>query len=361
MTYSWHAAFTLKPIEIDKSVAESIDLIRSSVPANIKLISEPFETVSAAADPTQLHQVLLNLCMNAAQAIGEGKGTIRVSVTTVPVTPADASLSSFVGKVSQPLFGPSDRGSTWSRMWVGGLSPGRHCRITIEDSGCGMDRPTMMRIFEPFFTTKEVGKGTGLGLAAVHGILRNHKAVVSVASSVGSGTVFEVYLPVCEDDDAVAGAPATAPVAVIGSERIMLVDDDRSLLDATHAILARSGYDVVGFTDPEEALATFRRAPEKWDLILTDRSMPRLSGEELAWNILQAREDIPIIMATGFGDEADEQRARQIGIKEFVFKPIVGNELLLAIRRAVARTERPAAPRLVSVASAPKAFSSSGD
>jgi signal transduction histidine kinase/ActR/RegA family two-component response regulator len=348
LTYSRHAAFTLKPIEIDKAVAESIDLIRSSVPANIKLVADRFEKIHAAADPTQLHQVLLNLCMNAIQAIGERKGMIRISVTTVPVTPSDAALSSFVGKVSQPFFGPSDRGSTWSRMWVGGLNPGRHCRITIEDDGCGMDRPTMMRIFEPFFTTKEVGKGTGLGLAAVHGILRNHKAVVSVASSVGKGTVFEVYLPVSEDQDAVAIMPAE-PVDVAGSERILLVDDDRSLLDATHAILVRSGYDVVDFSDPEQALAAFRRAPEKWDLVLTDRSMPRLSGEELAWSILQVRADIPIIMATGFSDEADEQRARQIGIKEFVFKPIVGNDLLRAIRRILVKSERPPGPRLVSV------------
>src|SRR5437588_3429418 len=187
-------------------------------------------------------------------------------------------------------------------MWVGGLNPGRHCRITMEDNGCGMDRPTMMRIFEPFFTTKEVGKGTGLGLAAVHGILRNHKAVVSVASSLAQGTVFEVYLPVCEDDDAVAKAPS-AVVDVTGNERILLVDDDRSLLDATQAILVRSGYSVVGFSDPEEALAAFRRSPDEWDLVLTDRSMPRLSGEELAWGILQTRDDVPIIMATGFSDE----------------------------------------------------------
>jgi FixJ family two-component response regulator len=275
------------------------------------------------------------------------------------VTPADASLSSFVGKVSQPLFGPSDRGSAWSRMWVGGLNPGRHCRIIIEDNGCGMDRPTMMRIFEPFFTTKEVGKGTGLGLAAVHGILRNHKAVVSVASSVAQGTVFEVYIPVCEDDDAVANVPAAA-IGVAGNERILLVDDDRSLLDATQAILLRSGYHVVGFSDPEEALTTFRRAPEKWDLVLTDRSMPRLSGEELAWSILQTRDDIPIIMATGFSDEADEQRARQIGIKEFVFKPIVGNDLLLAVRRALARAERSAAASRAAEAAERAVSSSAG-
>jgi signal transduction histidine kinase/CheY-like chemotaxis protein len=353
LTYSRHAEFTLKPIEIDQAVAESIDLLRSSLPANVKLITERFEKTYAAADATQLHQVLLNLCMNAAQAIGENKGTIRISVTTVPVAAADASLSGFVGKVSQPLFGPSERGSGWSRMWVGALSPGRHCRITIEDNGSGMDRPTMMRIFEPFFTTKEVGKGTGLGLAAVHGILRNHKAVVAVASSVGKGTVFEVYLAACEDEDAVVSTPLPA-ADLTGSERILLVDDDRSLLDATRAILARSGYEVVAFLDPEEALAAFRDAPDEWDVVLTDRSMPRFSGEELAWNILQTRPGIPIIMATGFSDEADEQRARQIGIKEFVFKPIVGKDLLTAVRRALATSDNPGEPRRIVVLPAAK-------
>jgi DNA-binding NtrC family response regulator len=198
-------------------------------------------------------------------------------------------------------------------------------------------------------------------LAAVHGILRNHKAVVAVASSVGTGTVFEVYLPVSEDTDAVASAPAE-PVGVAGSERILLVDDDRSLLDATHTILVRAGYHVVDFSDPEQALASFRRAPERWDLVLTDRSMPRLSGEELAWSILQVRPDIPIIMATGFSDEADEQRARQIGIKEFVFKPIVGNDLLLAIRRTFTKSERPPGPRLAAETPATKpAVASSAD
>ncbi len=335
LAYSRHAEFTLKPIEIDTAVADSIDLIRPSLPANIRMVTEQFEKVYAAADPTQLHQVLLNLCMNAAQAIGEDKGTIRISVTTLPVSPADASLSSFVGKGSQPLFAPSDRGSQWSRMWVGALNPGRQCRIIVEDTGCGMDRPTMMRIFEPFFTTKEIGKGTGLGLAAVHGILRNHKAVVAVASCIGKGTVFEVYLPVREGVDAAVEVPA-APLDLGGNERILLIDDDRSLLDATQAILLRSGYEVVGFSDPEAALASFRRTPDQWDIVLTDRTMPRLGGEELAWNILQIRADIPIIMATGFSDEPDEQRARQLGVKEFVFKPIVGNDLLLAVRRALA-------------------------
>jgi signal transduction histidine kinase/FixJ family two-component response regulator len=356
LTYSRHAEVSLQPIEIEKPVTDSIELIRSALPANVTVITEPFENLHAAADATQLHQVLLNLCMNAAQAIGDAKGTIRISVTSLSVTLADTSFGGLIGRVNQPLFAPSDRGDGWSRMWVGALGPGNHCRITIEDSGCGMDRRTMMRIFEPFFTTKEVGKGTGLGLAAVHGILRNHEGVIAVASCVGKGSIFEVYLPVRQYTAAVVGEPSQ-PVDLTGTERVLLVDDDRSLLDATRAVLVRVGYAVTGFSNSEDALASFRDAPQQWDLILTDRSMPRLSGEELAGNILRIRPDVPIIMATGFSDEASEQRARQIGVTEFVFKPIVGNDLLLAIRRALGKSRMPdAPPEMARSAAAKSAF-----
>jgi CheY-like chemotaxis protein len=222
-------------------------------------------------------------------------------------------------------------------MWVGVLNPGRYCCIRVADTGCGMDRPTMMRIFEPFFTTKEVGTGTGLGLAAVHGILRNHNAVVAVSSCVGEGSIFEVYLPVCGQADE-APAEADEVVEILGHERVLLVDDDRALLQITQALLARRGYDVSSFWSPEDALAAFRRAPDHWDIVLTDRSMPTLSGEDLAYQILQMRPDVPIIMTTGFGEATDEERARQIGVAEFIFKPITGSDLLLAIRRVLAKT-----------------------
>jgi CheY-like chemotaxis protein len=198
----------------------------------------------------------------------------------------------------------------------------------------------MARIFEPFFTTKEVGSGTGLGLAAVHGILRNHDAIVAISSRVGIGTVFEIYLPLCDErdvaiPDTVAAIENSNLAPFEGHERILLVDDDRALLDATRTALLRRGYDVVAFTSSEVALASFRRAPDTWDIIVTDRSMPRLSGEQLAREIRELRPDIPIIMATGFGDPADEERARQIGINEFVFKPISNTDLMVAIRRAL--------------------------
>jgi signal transduction histidine kinase/ActR/RegA family two-component response regulator len=347
LTYSRHAEFILKPLAVDAAIKDSIELIRSSLPRNVSLISEEFEKTYVAADATQLHQVVLNLCVNATQAIGERKGTITVSVTTLDSEGTVTPIVSFNGKMNQPSFGPTELGDGWSRMWVGVLNPGRYCRIMVADTGCGMDRPTMMRIFEPFFTTKEVGTGTGLGLAAVHGILRNHNAVVAVSSCVGKGSLFEVFLPACEKAD-VALEAAVEVVEIVGHERILLVDDDRALLDITQTLLVRRGYDVSSFSSPEEALAAFSRAPDHWDIVLTDRSMPTLSGEDLAYQILQLRPDIPIIMATGFGEATDEERARQIGITEFIFKPITGTDLLLAIRRALANADAPMPARRIS-------------
>jgi CheY-like chemotaxis protein len=329
LTYSRHAEFALTPLAVDEAVKDSVALIRSSLPPRVDLVCEEFETAYVAADVTQMHQVVLNLCVNASQAIGDQAGTITVSVSTL-----DTSRSNGFGT------GVNAVQSGWSQMWIGSLTPRRYCCIRVADTGCGMSRQTMARIFEPFFTTKEVGTGTGLGLAAVHGILRNHDAVVAVSSRVGIGTVFEIYLPLCDERDVAVPEPFAANkdanlAPFEGDERILLVDDDRALLDATTTALLRRGYDVVAFTNAEEALASFRRAPGTWDIVVTDRSMPRLSGEQLAHEIRQLRPDIPIIMATGFGDAADEKRARQIGINEFIFKPISNIDLMVAIRRAL--------------------------
>jgi signal transduction histidine kinase/ActR/RegA family two-component response regulator len=344
LTYSRSAEFTLNLLAVDEAISESISLIGGSLPPTVTLVSERFERALIDADVTQLHQVMLNLCINASQSMEGKPGTITVSVRTLDASQSDRLSAGFNGQANKPSLGPTEMADGWSRMWIGVLSPRDYCCIKIADDGCGMDRQTMTRIFEPFFTTKEVGAGTGLGLAAVHGILRNHDAVVAVSSAVGKGTVFEIYLPLSDrrgltvvpsaeiDDD-------SNLVDLTGSERLLLVDDDRALLDTTRLLLSRRGYRVSAFTSPEDALAAFTRAPGDWDLMLTDRSMPRLSGEALASAVLQLRPDLPIIMATGFGEAADEERARGLGIAEFVYKPIIGKDLLLAIRRIVASSD----------------------
>jgi CheY-like chemotaxis protein len=202
-----------------------------------------------------------------------------------------------------------------------------------------MDRATMARIFEPFFTTKEVGKGTGLGLAAVHGILRNHHGVARVESAVGIGTRFDIYIPE-HTAPPVTGTPTAGKESgtITGSGRLMVIDDDPFLLDMTAQTLRRMGFEVVPFNRPQDALKSFRLMPGVWDLVLTDCSMPTMSGEELAKAILETRPNTPIVMATGFSAPEDEQRMRNLGVVDLLYKPIIGADLAAALNRALQRT-----------------------
>jgi signal transduction histidine kinase/CheY-like chemotaxis protein len=339
LAYSRNTEFKAEPLAMDEAARESVDLIRSSLPRNIELIYGQWDKTRVAADANQLHQIFLNLCLNAAQAIGGAAGQIHVSIKLIEVADDRAPSIAVRGRGTMVPTSLADAAREgWLGMTIGVPREGRSCRVTVEDTGCGIDRATMLRIFEPFFTTKEVGQGTGLGLAAVHGILRNHSATVTVESCVGRGTRFLIDFPISDEElctDSVAPPPRAAGA---DHERILLVEDDQSLLDTTRKILAKLDYDVVGFSRPEDALAAFRRAPGSWDLILTDRTMPRLDGEELAKEILRLRPDMPIVMCTGFGEQADEDRAKRIGVSEFLFKPLLGPELSGAIRRAMLRS-----------------------
>jgi signal transduction histidine kinase/ActR/RegA family two-component response regulator len=334
LAYSRNTEFRAEPIAMDRAARESIELIRSSLPRNIEVSCGQWDNVRVAADSTQLHQIFLNLCLNAAQAIGSGGGRIDISVELAATNDGARSIAGRVRETMASVYVVDGKRSGWLGMTIGTLAAERFCRVAIEDTGCGMDRATMMRIFEPFFTTKEVGQGTGLGLAAVHGILRNHNAMITVESCVGQGTRFLIDFPVCNE----LGKDLETPPAWPGAgdhKRLLLVEDDQMLLDTTSRILTRLGHDVVGFAKPEEALAAFRLTPGRWDLILTDRTMPRLNGEQFAEEILRVRPDMPIIMCTGFGEQADEERARRIGVREFLFKPVLGPELIAAIGRAL--------------------------
>ena len=340
LAYSRNAEFTLEPMIAAKAILSSLDQIRSAVPAHIALSHEPMDEVTIEANPTQLHQVILNLCVNAAHAIDSAPGEIRVGVERIVISPDHSATRPVDDPVGTEDTMPAADGSVTSRMWFGVAQPGTYCRISVNDNGSGMDRATMARIFEPFFTTKEVGKGTGLGLATVHGILRNNKGVVSVQSTLGRGTRFEIYIPECTVPVPVETSAPTASSQSKGSERIMLVDDDQSLLEVTRRALSRLGYEVVPFTRPEEALKSFKLMPAMWDLVLTDRSMPNMSGEELAQEVLRTRPDTPVVMATGFSAPEDEQRIRDIGVADFLHKPIHGDELAAAVEAALQHAAR---------------------
>ncbi|HET7040977.1 MAG TPA: response regulator, partial [Gemmatimonadales bacterium] len=200
----------------------------------------------------------------------------------------------------------------------------------------------MSRMFEPFFTTKDVKEGTGLGLAAVQGILQEHRAAIVVDSAPGRGTRVEIYLPLIEDEAAAETETLAAPSGP-ATERILVIDDDRTLLEMTRTTLERQGYRVKAMGDPVEAVAAFAAAPGEWDLVLTDRTMPRMNGEEVAREILRVCPQTPVIMCTGFSDAVTEEKARSIGICAFLMKPIVGRELTATVRAALDGIERRAA------------------
>ncbi len=334
LTYSRNQESNLVPTDAAAVFGEALDTLRRGLAADVTIERGRWEPAMIRADATQLHQIAANVFMNAVHAIGDRPGTISVSIDTMV---SDGHRIDYLPGSREAPDRPAleQTSASTTRLTFGALARGEYARLVVEDTGCGMDRPTMARIFEPFFTTKEVGKGTGLGLAAVHGIIRNHNGAITVESTLGRGSRFEIYFPLTTEAR-VEAASARYEAPASGRERILLVDDDTALLEMTRQTLVKLGYRVGAFSLPVDALNSFRRSPYAWDAVLTDRTMPELSGEELARAILTIRRDIPIVMATGYGDPADEERVRAIGIHELLFKPVIGPDLAAALRRALA-------------------------
>ena len=299
----------LRPVKIGPVLQEALKLLRASLPATVEIRSDVDrgrDTVLAEA--TQIHQVLINLCTNAAHAMEETGGLLEVSLRT-----AEADELS---DIPYPRIGPAS-----------------FLVLTVSDSGCGMDRSIVERIFDPYFTTKEVGKGTGLGLAVVHGIVERHKGWIRVRSEPGKGSTFQVYFP---------GIPEAAPDAVEaerelpgGKERILFVDDEQALVDVARMMLESLGYEVQTVMNGVEALQLFEADPKRFDVILTDFTMPQMTGDELARAILVRRPDVPVILCTGFTERFDERRAKAMGITEFVMKPLDLKALAHLLRRVL--------------------------
>jgi PAS domain S-box-containing protein len=288
----------LAPTAIGPLVKETLGLLRATFPAHIRIESrvEP-DPGSANADPTQIHQVLMNLCTNARQAMGEERsGTLTVALEAVHAGPE----------------GPAEAPE---------LAPGEYLRLTVADTGPGIDPTIRHRIFDPYFTTKGPGEGTGLGLSVVHGIVRRHGGDIRVMDRPGGGTVFRVYLPrIPAEDRRDRNGRADAPAR--GAERILIVDDEPSLAAVGREILGAAGYRVAALTDSREALRVFERAPERFDLVLTDMTMPGMSGAELARRILRVRPEMPIFLCTGFSGAMTPERAEAMGIRAFFMKPL---------------------------------------
>jgi CheY-like chemotaxis protein len=223
------------------------------------------------------------------------------------------------------------------------LQPGPYVCITVTDTGHGMIPEVMERIFEPFFTTKAPGEGTGMGLALVHGIVTNHGGTVLVTSVVGQGTTFTVYLPCSADlgQDHASQEGSLLTSAPTGAERVLLVDDEAALVHLGEAILQRLGYEVVVCTSSTEALEVFRAAPQGFDLVITDQTMPHMTGERLAQALRRLRSDIPIILCTGFSHVMHAERAQELGIDAFLMKPLAMQDLAQTIQQVMAARHRP--------------------
>jgi CheY-like chemotaxis protein len=297
-----------------------VDLLRATLPAKIE-IRKRFagDLPPVRADATQLHQVIMNLGANAAHAMTERGGVLEVAIEAVNL--AAAALPA-----------------------APAMPPGRYLRLAVSDTGCGMDQATLERVFEPFFTTKPRGEGVGLGLSVVHGIMQGHEGAIDVASALGEGTVVNMYFPAVEVEGS-ALAPAAAAAETRGhGERVLYVDDEEALVYLADRTLTRLGYRVAGFTDPRQALQAFRARPEEFDAVVTDVSMPGMSGPELARELLQIRPGVPIVITSGFVRPEDVAAAKQLGIRDLILKPNTVEELgrvLDATLRAPARSENP--------------------
>lgn len=295
------------PIKVTPLVEETLVLLRSSLPSTIEIRHNwNAANDSILGDPTQVQQIIMNLCKNAADSIDSKKGLIDVSLLNTD------SINSGQEKKS-----------------------GEYLQLTVEDSGSGMPPEVMPYIFEPFFTTKEVGKGSGMGLAVVHGILKNHGGAITVESKAGKGSRFVVYLPLTSKKIP-AGAPEkVSSVPSNGKEKILLIDDEDIILSSVSKALSKLGYEVHPMKDSVAALELFTHASDAFDLVITDLTMPHMNGVELASKITGIRPDIPVVLCTGFSDTIDEHEAKHLGISELLMKPAGTRELKDVIRRAL--------------------------
>ena len=309
LTFSRQKEGERKFVKVTPIIKEALKFLRASIPTSIEIrqtLNATWDT--ALCGPSHIHQVLMNLCTNAAHAMREGGGTLAVSLTDVELSAQDVSR-------------------------YPDLRPGPYLKLKVCDTGVGMERSTLEHIFEPYFTSKPRGEGTGLGLAVVHGIVKSLGGMITVESEPGKGSDFTVLIPRAEqgveEEDAECGAAPT------GTEHILLVDDEEALVTMGREMLERLGYKVTTRTSSVEALEAFRAHPERFDLVISDVTMPNMTGDQLAHELLIIKSDIPILLCTGFSELLDEEKAKRLGIKAFLMKPFVMGNLATVIRNAL--------------------------
>jgi PAS domain S-box-containing protein len=305
LTFSRRKEISYSPMELPPLIRESLTMIRSVIPSTIEILQDIADTGLIMSDPTQMHQLVMNLCTNAAHAMDETGGTLKVSLRKAVIEP--------------PAARELD------------ITPGPYLHLTVSDTGLGMPPEVVDRIVEPYFTTKEQGRGTGLGLSVVHGIVKSQKGAILCRSAPGKGTAFDVYLP-----EIVLRKPAEEPLDGLpvpgGTERILFVDDEPMLTTMVEEILGKLGYRIVTLTNSLDALSLFQHDPGKFDLVISDMTMPGMTGDKLAGRMMEIRPDIPVILCTGYSDHITEQRAKEMGIRDFMMKPLELRDLAVTIR-----------------------------
>ncbi len=310
LTFARQRDGELKLMQMQPMVKEAIKLIRSTIPTTIE-IQQNIQTdcKPIKADPTQIHQIVMNLATNAYHAMEENGGKLTILLKEMEFTKDDLiSLA---------------------------ITSGVYACLTIQDTGKGMDQALCKNIFDPFFTTKGKGKGTGMGLSVVHGIVKNMSGAIRVYSEPGKGTQFNIYLPVVQTRSEQQLTDITEPLQT-GNEHILLVDDEISILKMEQAMLERLGYKVTTRSSSIDALEAFRTNPDKFDLIITDMAMPNMAGDKLSVEINQIRPDIPILLCTGFSEIISEEKAKSLGINGFLLKPVISRNLSQKIREVLA-------------------------
>ena len=308
LTFSRQTGQDRKPIQVRHIVNEALKFLRASLPTSTEVRRNIQSDALVLADPTQIHQVLMNLCTNADHAMREKGGVLEVKLEEVEL---DADFTAL-----QP-----------------DMKPGAYLNLTVSDTGNGMPPDVLERIFDPFFTTKETGEGTGMGLSVVHGIIGSYGGAITAYSEPGQGSTFKVYLPIIETSkEAHIGPEESIP---IGSERILFVDDESVLVNMGKQIFESLGYDVTTRTSSIEALELFKNQPDRFDLVITDMTMPNMTGEDLAQELIRIKPNIPIILCTGFSAKIDDQKASAVGIRALVLKPIVKREIATTVRKVL--------------------------
>ena len=309
LAFSHKAEESLLPVDVQLLINETISFLRATIPSSIKIESNITPDCGyILADPTQIHQILMNLCTNSSHAMEDESGVLYIDSSVVELQAKDLENGSF-------------------------QKPGFYILLSVRDTGSGIEEELLDRIFDPFFTTKEVGKGTGMGLSVVHGIVKRHKGIIKVESMPGKGTTFKLFFPRIETSP--HEEPEHRSLFPVGKENILIVDDDVDIANLTRKRVEVFGYTATAMTNSLKALELFRSDPGAYDLLITDQTMPDMTGEQLAKELLTIRPDIPIIMCTGYSSKIDANKANKIGINGFLMKPFDNAELTKTIRQVL--------------------------